>query len=78
MGLRRGLMLGFLVGAFGVAAGRFASERGDSDPSGAESALRSFVADARESAFQEKQAVEQRLRHQFNEARRSGHKPRRR
>ena len=48
MGLSRGLLFGFLVGAFGVSAGRFASERDDSDQPGAESALRSFVADARD------------------------------
>ena len=75
MGLRRGLLFGFLVGAFGVAAGRFASGRDDSAQPGTEGALRSFVADARDAAYREQQAVEQRLRHRFDEARQSGHVP---
>lgn len=77
MGLRRGLFLGFLVGAITAAAGRF-SANGESASSDQAAGDPSLLDRARVAARDERQATESRLRNSYERARHSGHMPPRR
>jgi hypothetical protein len=74
IGLRRGLFLGFLVGAITAAAERF-SDSGASASSEQTEGERSTLSRARAAARDEREATESRLRSSYERARHTGHMP---
>ena len=75
MGLRRGVLLGFLMGAIAVVTSRRAKDEVDTPGSGANKQFKELLDEARSEARAERGATEQRLRRRFTIARESGHLP---
>lgn len=75
MGLRRGVLLGFLMGAIAVVTSRRAQDEVDTPGSDANQQFKELLDEARSEARTEREATEQRLRRRFTIARESGHLP---
>ena len=75
MGLRRGVLLGFLVGAVAVVTSRRAQDEVDTPGSDANRQFKDLLDEARSEARAEREATERRLRRRFSLARESGHLP---
>lgn len=75
MGLRRGVLLGFLMGAIAVVTSRRTRDEVDTPGSGANQQFKELLDEARGEARAEREATEQRLRRRFTSARESGHLP---
>ena len=75
MGLRRGVLLGFLMGAIAVVTSRRAQDEVDTPGSDANQQFKELLDEARSEARAEREATEQRLHRRFTIARESGHLP---
>ena len=75
MGLRRGVLLGFLMGAIAVVTSRRTRDEVDTPGSDANTRFKELLDEARSEARAEREATELRLRRRFSLARESGHLP---
>ncbi len=75
MGLRRGVLLGFLMGAITVVTSRRTRDEVDAPGGDANTKFKELLNEARSEASAEREATEQRLHRRFTTARESGHLP---
>ena len=75
MGLRRGVLLGFLMGAIAVVTSRRVQNEIETPDSEANQQFKELLDEALSEGRAQREATEQRLRRRFTIARESGHLP---